>query len=85
LLIFIVCYVVLLSTDVPDFVWNLRPKYSEQDAKNISNAPELLTLEVTRLANTAIELTTTKVAEIDPRPVAGSLTVASGTPNSLAF
>lgn len=71
--------------ELPDLVWNFLPKYSEHEAKNISNAPELLTLGVTRLANTAIELSTTRVAEMDPRPVAGSLTVASGTPNSLAF
>jgi hypothetical protein len=71
--------------DVPDLVWNLRPKYKEQEAMNISNAPELLTLVVTRLAKRAIELTNTKVAEMLPLLVDGSLTTGTGNPNSLAF
>lgn len=85
MLIFIIFYVFFESTDVPDFVVSFLPKYNEHDAKNISNEPELLTLVVTKLANSAIELNTTRVAEIDPRPVAGSRTVARGMPSSLAF
>lgn len=74
-----------MSIELPDLVVSLRPKYSEHDAKKNSNEPELLTLVVTRLAITAIELKNTRVAEIDPLPVEGSRTVAIGSPNSLAF